>query len=252
MTSASSLPSPFDGATIVFDLDGTLIDTAPDLTEALNVALKADGHPPVPPASVRASVGFGAKAMIETGLRLVGAGEKADDAEAVEHMLADFLAYYDCHIADHSRPFDGALACIDKLRQNKVKTAICTNKTEALAHQLLHTLGLENRFDAIAGRDTFPTHKPDPHHLTGTILAAGGDVENALMVGDSIVDIRTARAASLPSIAVAFGYGAKGLQDCPPDAVIAHYDDLIPSAGRLLQRRAEIRHGPAQNRTPTA
>jgi phosphoglycolate phosphatase len=220
-------------ATIVFDLDGTLVDTAPDLANALNHVLTARGHEAVPAAAVRESVGRGARAMIEEALCRAGA---QDD---VDRMLADFLVHYEANIAAMSRPFPGAVAALERLTAAGARLAVCTNKRERLTRMLLQALALEGYFAALAGRDTFGVSKPDPGHLLGVIAAAGGESSRAVMVGDSAVDIAAARAAAVPSILVTFGY-------CPPppegpkaDAVIDQFDGLEEAALPLLKRLTE-------------
>jgi len=212
-------------ATIVFDIDGTLIDTAPDLTNALNHVLTAYGHQPVASEVVRAAAGRGARAMIEEALRLAGV---EDD---VDRMLAGFLAHYEANIATMSRPFPGALNALDRLAACGARLAVCTNKRERLTRMLLEALEIEGYFAAVAGRDTFPVSKPDPGHLLDVIALAGGDPARALMVGDSAVDISAARSAKVPSILVSFGYVPPLPGDPRPDAVIDRFDEL---QGRAL------------------
>jgi phosphoglycolate phosphatase len=220
------------GATIVFDLDGTLVDTAPDLTNTLNHVLTARGYEPVAADRVREAVGRGARAMIEEALGMASAGEVGIN---VDVMLADFLQHYEANIAVESRPFPGAVAALERLRAAGAGLAVCTNKRERLTRLLLRALKLDHHFAAIAGRDTFQMSKPDPGHLLGVIAAAGGHPERALMVGDSAVDIRAAQGAGVPSILVSFGY-------CPPppegpraDSVIDHFDMLEACALPLLK-----------------
>ncbi|MEG6510016.1 HAD family hydrolase [Methyloligella sp. 2.7D] len=229
---------PFHRATIVFDLDGTLVDTAPDLTNALNAVLTAEGFGPVPRETIRDTVAFGARAMIAEGLRQRGAEAAAADEARLDAMLARFIAHYEANIADDSIPFAGAGAVLDALEDQGAILAVCTNKREALARKLLQSLGLDHRFAAILGRDTLPVSKPDPRHLTETIGRAGGEAAKSLMIGDSAVDIRTAKAAEIPVIAVSFGYGpTEELTALSPEALIDHFDRLIPEAHTLLQRR---------------
>lgn len=226
---------PLLGATIVFDLDGTLVDTAPDLTNALNQALAAHGYPSAAGEAVRASVAFGARAMIAEGLRQVGAHAEDRNEERIEAMLADFLDHYEANIAVESAPFPGALQAMEALQAAGARLAVCTNKREHLALHLLRNLKLADRFSAIAGRDTFAAAKPDPLHLTATIAAAGGDPARAVMVGDSDVDMRTAKAAGIPAVAVRFGYGSEAsLAAIAPDSLIASYSALTPTLRRLL------------------
>jgi phosphoglycolate phosphatase len=157
------------GATIVFDLDGTLVDTAPDLTHALNHVLTRRGHAAVSAATVRSGVGFGIRVMIEETLRRLGATDDLDE------MLAEFLVYYEANVAQESRPYPGAVTALKRLASQGATLAVCTNKREYLSRLLLQELDLEDHFSAIAGRDTFAVAKPDPGHLNGTIKLAGGD-----------------------------------------------------------------------------
>lgn len=219
-------------ATIVFDLDGTLVDTAPDLTNALNDALIRRGHAAISQETICSAVGFGARVMIEEALRRAGAEED------INEMLADFLVHYEANIAAESRPFPGAVDLLEALAAAGARLAVCTNKREYLTHKLLQALGLQHYFHSVAGRDTFTVSKPDPGHLTGVIALAGGEPSRAIMVGDSDVDIATAKGASVPSILVSFGYAPPGLDQLAPDAVIDHFDALVPSATLLLDRCA--------------
>src|SRR5262249_1908122 len=155
-------------ATIVFDLDGTLVDTAPDLTKALNDALIRRGHAAIPQETIRSAVGFGARVMIEEALRRAGA------AEDIEEMLSEFLVPYEANIAAESRPFPGAVASFEALAASGARLAICTNKREYLTRKLLEALSLQHYFHGIAGRDTFAVSKPDPGHLLQVIAQAGG------------------------------------------------------------------------------
>ncbi|MFD0986829.1 HAD family hydrolase [Methyloligella solikamskensis] len=227
--------SPLAGTTIVFDLDGTLVDTAPDLTNALNRALQACGFPAVQGEAVRASVAFGARAMIAEGLHQVDAPNEHRTEDRIDAMLADFLDHYETNIAVESVPFPGMLETLDELQTAGAILAVCTNKREQLALQLLRSLEMADRFASIAGRDTFAASKPDPLHLTETIAAAGGDPQRAVMIGDSDVDIRTAKAAGIPAIGVRFGYGpADSLAATAPEALIDGYADLLPVLHQLL------------------
>jgi phosphoglycolate phosphatase len=227
----------FRDTTIVFDLDGTLVDTTPDLTHALNYALARQGQPPVSAETVRSLVGMGAMVMIEEGLR--HAGVTAD----LQSMLGDFLVYYEANIAGESRPFPGAVEVLDRLQHEGATLAVCTNKRESLSRRLLQELELEGYFSAIAGRDTFPVAKPDPGHLTGVIGLAGGDPVRAVMVGDSDVDVRTASAASVPVILVNFGYAVDKVEGERPEAVINHFDQLYASLSALFGGTSRHRGG---------
>lgn len=216
--------------TLVFDLDGTLIDTAPDLVGATNHVLTAEGLAPVADEQVRPYVSFGARRMIERGLQLHGVVRTSEQTDA---LLAAFLAFYADNIAVHSRPYPLLESTLSDLAASGVRLAVCTNKREDLSRKLLDTLGMSARFAAICGSDTFAVRKPHPDHLIGTITAAGGDISHAIMVGDSDVDVRTAKAAGIPMIGVSFGYTEIPMRDLGPDALIDHYSEFRPVLDRL-------------------
>lgn len=216
--------------TIVFDLDGTLVDTAPDLVDTLNVIFAREGLAPVPYDKARMMIGGGARRMIEAGL----AFERRPSSTAeVDRLFKDFIAHYSAHIADRSRPFPGLLEAMDRLAADGCQFAVCTNKLEHLSRLLLDALKLTARFKAICGQDTFGIQKPNPEILRRTIAQAGGVSERAIMIGDSAADIDTAHAARVPVIAVDFGYTEIPVTQLGPTRVISHYDDL-PAAVRDL------------------
>jgi phosphoglycolate phosphatase len=208
---------------IVFDLDGTLIDTAPDLIDSLNHALAAEGFGAIDRALIGGHVGMGGRAMIE---RIFTIGQRRIDPAVVERHHQIFLDHYTAGIPGASRPYPGVLEAIERAREAGFAFAICTNKPEGLAESLITRLGLSDLFGAVCGGDTFQFRKPDPRHLTATIDRAGGDVERALMVGDSKNDIETAKAAGIPVVAVDFGYTDRHVREFEPSAVISHYDEL--------------------------
>jgi len=217
--------------TIVFDLDGTLIDTAPDLISTLNLILGRENLPPVPYDDARRMIGGGARGMIEKALAAEGRpGSKAD----LDRMFGAFIEYYAAHIADHSRPFPKLEATLDLLAGEGHRLAVCTNKLEWLSVRLLTLLKLDRRFAAICGQDTFGVMKPDPEILRQTILRSGGETRRAIMVGDSGTDVRTARAATVPVIAVDFGYSEVPIASLQPDRIIGSFADL-PGAVRELE-----------------
>jgi phosphoglycolate phosphatase len=220
-----------NGATIVFDLDGTLIDTAPDLIDTLNIVFAREGLPPVPYETARTLIGGGARAMIVRGLE--AEGRTVVPAE-LERLFQDFLAHYSEHIADRSRPFPGLTDALDALAANGSRLAVCTNKLEHLSVLLLKQLGLAHRFAVICGQDTFGVQKPDPEVLRRTIAAAGGTLRNAIMIGDSLTDIRTARAADVPVIAVDFGYTDRPVSELGPDRIISRFTDLPLAVAELF------------------
>jgi phosphoglycolate phosphatase len=227
--------------TIVFDLDGTLVDTAPDLIATLNTILAREGVPAVDFATARNMVGGGARHMIECGLAAApslsspasgqGLGWGAAD---VERLCGQFIDHYAAHIADHSRPFPGVEAALDALAGAGCRLAVCTNKLERLALELLGALGLKDRFAAICGADTFGVQKPDPAILHGTVARAGGQSGAAVMVGDAITDIAVARAAGIPVVAVDFGYSETPVAELGPDRIVSSFDRLPEAVFALL------------------
>lgn len=217
--------------TVIFDLDGTLVDTAPDLVDTLNFVLGREGVPPIDYQEARALIGFGARRMIERGLALSG---RAMPVAAVECMFGAFIAHYADHLADRSRPFPGVDAALDRLAAHGCRFAVCTNKLERLSVRLLTALGLAGRFAAICGQDTFGVQKPDAGALLGTLRKAGGSIAHAVMVGDSQTDIAAARAARIPVIAVDFGYTDVPVRELGPDIAISHFGDLPDAAAALL------------------
>src|ERR1700688_2161324 len=183
--------------TLVFDLDGTLVDTAPDLINALNFVLDREGLPAVPLHSARNMIGAGARKLIERGLELEGRTMGVAD---ITRLTGDFIDYYAAHIADASRPFEGLEGALDDLAAFGYRFAVCTNKLEWLSKLLLQQLGLSSRFAAICGADTFGVSKPDPAILRQTIARARGELKSAIMVGDAGPDIGVARRAGVPVI----------------------------------------------------
>ena len=221
------------GPTIVFDLDGTLVDTAPDLISALNFVLDREGLPPVPLKSARNMIGAGARKLIERGLESEGRVMTVKD---VDRMTADFIEYYAENIAIASRPFEGLEGALDDLTANGCRLAVCTNKLEWLSKRLLDELGLSPRFAAICGADTFGVAKPDPAILAQTVARAGGKLSSTIMVGDAGTDIGVARRAGVPVIGVSFGYTEVPIAVLKPDLLIHHMRDLPGAVGQLNSR----------------
>lgn len=218
---------------IVFDLDGTLVDTAPDLVGALNFVLQREGLPLVPMASARTMIGAGARKLIERGLEL---DDRTMSTRDIDRLTDDFITYYKAHIADASRPFDGLFAALDELEGRGFRFAVCTNKLEGLSRLLLEKLDMTGRFAAICGADTFGIAKPDPAILRQTISQAGGDVSASIMVGDSGPDVGVARRAGIPVIGVTFGYTEIPIVDLKPDIVIGHMRELPGAVDNLFAR----------------
>jgi phosphoglycolate phosphatase len=226
-----SMSSP---RTLVFDLDGTLVDTAPDLINALNFVLDREGLPPVPLASARNMIGAGARKLIERGLELEG---RTAGIEDITRLTNDFIDYYAAHIADISRPFEGLEGALDDLATRGYRFAVCTNKLEWLSKLLLEQLGLSARFSAICGADTFGVSKPDPAILRQTVARAGGLLSSAIMVGDAGPDIGVARRAGVPVIGVGFGYTDVPMADLKPDRLINHMNELPAAVESLMLQK---------------
>ena len=218
-------------ATIVFDLDGTLVDTAPDLFAALDAVFEREGLPRVRNAELRKMIGGGARALIERALaehRITVARDKVD------RLYQSYIAYYADHIAEGSRLFAGLEQALDALAGNGCRFAVCTNKLEFLAVRLLDRLGIAGRFAAICGQDTFGLQKPDPEVLRRTVARAGGDMKHAVRVGDSATDIVMARVAAVPVVAVDFGYTETPVSQLGPDRVIGRFAELPAAVRELL------------------
>ncbi len=220
---------------LVFDLDGTLVDTAGDLVGALNATLQLHGHQPVPEEIARPHAGFGALPLLRLGLEHNGIAP--DDAQLTP-MRALFLDHYASNIAVVSRPYPGAVEALETLRSDGWRLAICTNKAEALARLLLDELRLTPLFGSIIGGDTYAQPKPDARPVLGAIRRAGGEPVGSVMIGDTATDIAAARSASLPVIAVDFGYANVPVRDLGPDRVISHFSEL-PDAVEALCRGTE-------------
>jgi len=212
---------------IVFDLDGTLVDTAPDMCGALNRVLADSGRSPVTVEAVWRFVGDGARGLLKCGFAATGEALADDRLEA---KVAEFLAHYSEHLADASRPYDGVIETLESLRAQGARLAVCTNKPAALSHRLLEAIGLADFFAALLGGDSLPVRKPDPRHLLATIAQADAVPDEAAMVGDSLRDMQAAQGAGVPAIAVAYGYGASTATATAADAVI----DAFPELPRAL------------------
>jgi phosphoglycolate phosphatase len=223
------MPAPV----LVFDLDGTLIDTAPDLANTLNFILTQDGFEPIHYDEARMMIGGGAGSMLRHALRK----QRAEvSAATIERMFNAFIEHYAAHIAVASQPFPGLITALDRLSDNGFVFAVCTNKLEWLSRRLLDMLDLTKRFAFVCGHDTFDVKKPDPKVLTLTIEQAGGTIADAIMIGDSATDIDTARAAGIPVICVDFGYTEIPVATLNPDFVISHFDALPAAVGGLRRK----------------
>jgi len=221
------MPAP----TVVFDLDGTLIDTAPDLVDTLNVILARHDVAPVAFDQARTMIGAGVKPLLQRALASKG---RQLPSEEIDKLFGEYLEIYAAHIADRSRPFPGLERALDALSAQGCTFAVCTNKLEWLSVRLLEKLNLAQRFAAICGQDTFAMRKPDPDMLRLTIARAGGDTGHAVMVGDSMTDVATARAATIPVIAVDFGYTDTPPAELGADRLISHFDALPAAVAELV------------------
>jgi phosphoglycolate phosphatase len=219
------------GATIAFDLDGTLVESAPDLVATLNVLLAREGLTPLPLAQARDMIGQGARALIAKGFEASGAQL---DEPRLSALFERFIAHYREHIADESQVFPGVTDALDTLEAAGAKLVVCTNKRTDLSVALLEALGVAHRFAAIVGPDAALAAKPDARHLLVAIEAAGGSPDRAVMVGDSVSDAGAARAAGVPLILVSFGYTPVPARDLGADVLIDHFEQLPAACARLL------------------
>ena len=217
--------------TVVYDLDGTLADTAADLMGALNAVLAREGMAPLPVEKAKTLLGSGGRALIKRGFAASG---RELTPMKLEALFGDFLAFYNAHITDSTRLYPGVKPGLAAFQRAGWRQAICTNKMAASARLLTRKLGVADRFDFICGQDSFGVGKPDPKPLIGAIAACGGDRSSAVMVGDSVTDIRTARAAGLPVIAVDWGYSDLPVVDLGPDRVVSSFDELLAASAALL------------------
>lgn len=223
--------SALAGATIAFDLDGTLVDTAPDLVGTLNVLLDQEGIARLPFDEARSLIGHGARRLLERGFE--AAGEPLT-AERTEALFARFLDHYVGRIAEESRPYPGVVPALEAMKAAGARLCVCTNKLTGLSVQLLDALDLTRLFDAVTGPDSAAARKPDPRHLEAAVTAAGGTLSRAVMVGDAATDAGAARAAGTGLILVSFGYTETPVAQLSPDILIDHFDQLPEACVRLL------------------
>ncbi len=215
---------------VVFDLDGTLVDTAPDLAATMNIILAREGLEKLDPSSVRLMIGRGARALMERGLEVAGV---EPTPPLLERLVADFLTVYEDRVAIESLPYPGVISALEALQASDTLLAVCTNKPAHLSEILLTELGLRGHFSALIGGDSLPRRKPHPDPLLEVISRAGGIPQKTAMVGDSIADIDTARAVGVPVIGVSFGYTETPMVELRPDRMINHFDQL-PAALQSL------------------
>jgi phosphoglycolate phosphatase len=229
-----------EGTTIAFDLDGTLVDTAPDLIGTLNAILVDEGPPPLLVEDARPFIGHGARSLIQRGFE--AAGQVLHPAR-LQQLFDRFIPHYRGRIAEESRPFPGCEAALEALAADGATLCVCTNKYTDLSVVLLEALGLAPRFAAILGPDAAGATKPDPRHLQAAVDACGGTMERTILVGDSGTDAGAARAAGAALILVSFGYTDIPAADLSPDELIHNFDDLPAACLRLLGA-CDARSGP--------
>lgn len=222
-----------DGLSVIFDLDGTIVNTAPDLVIAANRTLNAYDIDTVDEIVVKRFVGHGSKAMLRAAVKYLG---YAVSERQLDEMAERFITFYREHIADESHPFPGLVEALRELRQRHALLGVCTNKRENLSLRLLQALDLLDHFGALVGADTLTVRKPDPAPLLETVARIGGRPARAVMIGDSETDAKTAKAAQIPFIAVSFGYRNCSVEELEADAVIDHFSELVPALEKLCVR----------------
>lgn len=220
-----------EGWTIAFDLDGTLVDSAPDLIGTLNRMLVEEGLPPVPMESASTLIGSGARALLVHGFEAAGAPvERAKSDELFERFLVDYAA----HIADGSQPFEGVVETLERLSERGAILVVATNKRSDLSELLLGKLDLTRHFAAIVGPDRVSARKPSGAHLKEAVAIAGGDPERAIMVGDAAPDADAARDAGMPCILTTFGFTPTPVEDLGGDVLIDAFEDAEEAIDGIL------------------
>ncbi|TLP43366.1 MULTISPECIES: HAD family hydrolase [Cohaesibacter] len=215
---------------ILFDLDGTLVDTAPDLIGALNHVLAMHDLPGVPDAHIRSHVGHGAIATLKRGFAY---HQRVVDDDFLKTCHAPFLDHYIANISATSRPYPGADRLLRAMAEANLRLGVCTNKKEYLSQRLLQELGLAELFHAICGADSVAHHKPHPQHILHTIATAGGIAEQSVMIGDTKTDVDAAQAAGIPVILLSHGYTPIPVETLGADLVIDHFDALPDALAKL-------------------
>ena len=213
---------------ILFDLDGTLIDSAPDLVETLNIILKRHGRTTLTISAVKKLVGNGARALLERGFKETGA-----PAENLDALTVEFIETYVPNCAALSRPFSGVIETLDTFANSGYRMAVCTNKPQAPSETILIELGLMQYFEVVVGGDFFPMRKPDPQHLLGALQLMDAPENPAIMVGDSYNDVASARNAGIPVIVVTYGYTTTPAHELGGDILVDHFSDIVTAVARL-------------------
>ncbi len=216
---------------LLCDLDGTLVDSLPDLADALSDLLTRNGRRAVSEAEVRVMVGDGVAVLVQRGFAATGEVPAPEDLAA---RIADYIAVYETRMTARTQPYPGVLEALGAVRAAGWRLGVCTNKPEHASQAIVNALGMGDLIEAVAGGDTFAVKKPDPGHILRLLEAMGARPSRAVMLGDSGNDVRAARAAGLPSIAVSHGYGAIPAQDLGADRVIDHFDELPDALAALV------------------
>ena len=219
--------------TLIFDLDGTLVDTAPDLLNAANAVLAARGRPAIDPATLHHMVGFGAKSLITQAFAATGAEPEPEEMPALVEL---FLAHYGAHLTDHSRPFPGVAETLAGLKRQGAVLGVLTNKPHEMAGPLLNGLGLKSFFAAIYGAGFKPYVKPDPRIFADVVAACAGNADHAVMIGDSVTDLHTARAAGAPCILMSYGYTPVPAASLGADIVLDEFTAIPQALSRLTAK----------------
>ena len=219
--------------TVIFDLDGTLADTSGDLIAAANACFRELGAGDLLDPVIDAATAFaGGRAMLRLGLSRIGQVNEGD----IDRYFSLFLGYYEAHIDVHTLLYPGAMGAVYQLKSAGYKVGICTNKPEGLAELLMRRLGVRGDFASLIGADTLPTRKPDPEPLFEAVRRAGGDPAQCCLIGDTVTDRETARAAGVPSVLVTFGPDGHGVADLDPEALLHNYADLTEIVQGLIGR----------------
>ena len=211
--------------TILFDLDGTIVNTAPDLMAAHNHVMKKFGHQEKKLSDIKSLAGKGAWVMMQRSFK-----KEIQDEKLKKEMTKEFVDFYSKNIDQNSKPLEGVISFLKWAKLNNISMCVCTNKQERLAVDLLKKLNLYNYFEYVAGSDTFSFNKPDPRHLTDVVEIIGGDLKKTIMIGDSEVDALSAERAKLPFVLVKDGYTEKSAKEIKHDELIndfLNFDKII-------------------------
>ncbi len=218
-------------ACVIFDLDGTLVDTAPGLALTMNVLLESRGRRPLSLERIRPHITHGTKHLMQFAMKATGAAASEDE---IDRLHDEFLPHYRAHMGRSSILFDGAAAALDALANDGCRLGVCTNRFEESAIRLLDEMGIGQRFSTVVGQDTIGIAKPDPAPLLETLRRMDGHLESSVFIGDTDLDIAAANAAGMPVIAASFGYGGLPASGSGATGMIDHFDELPASVKRML------------------